>query len=84
MHYKRKPQLRYQAIFQANSRCKMCGKDGSIDGNKGLSFLEIHHIRPLSEGGTDSIENSIVLCPNCHKIEYRNDSYIIFSIIYMY
>lgn len=30
-------------------------------------YLEIHHIVPLSKGGEDSIDNTIALCPNCHR-----------------
>lgn len=28
---------------------------------------EIHHIKPLSEGGDNLSSNLILLCPNCHK-----------------
>lgn len=28
---------------------------------------EIHHINPIAEGGDNSSENLILLCPNCHK-----------------
>lgn len=30
-------------------------------------YLEVHHIRSLSEGGKDIIENVVALCPNCHR-----------------
>jgi len=30
-------------------------------------YLETHHIVPFSEGGEDTIENVIALCPNCHR-----------------
>jgi hypothetical protein len=29
---------------------------------------EIHHITPVSEGGTDEDDNIILLCPNHHKL----------------
>lgn len=28
---------------------------------------ELHHIIPISEGGSNEMENLILLCPNCHK-----------------
>ena len=28
---------------------------------------EIHHKTPLSEGGTNDVENLTVLCPDCHR-----------------
>ena len=30
-------------------------------------FLEVHHIRPLAEGGPEKVENTIAACPNCHR-----------------
>jgi 5-methylcytosine-specific restriction protein A len=30
-------------------------------------YLECHHVRHLAEGGPDTIENAIALCPNCHR-----------------
>jgi len=59
--------VRRHAIIQAGSKCQLCHLDGAIDGNEGQSFLEIHHLKRLSEGGEDSLQNIVVLCPNCHK-----------------
>lgn len=28
---------------------------------------DVHHIRPLSQGGSDLMENMLCLCPNCHR-----------------
>jgi hypothetical protein len=36
----------------------------SDDGN---SYCEVHHIRPLAEGGEDTIENVVCLCPAHHR-----------------
>lgn len=33
----------------------------------GRPYLEVHHIKPLSEGGTDFIENVACLCPAHHR-----------------
>ncbi|WP_333873635.1 HNH endonuclease [Methylobacter sp.] len=30
-------------------------------------FLEVHHMIPLSKNGIDAVENTIALCPNCHR-----------------
>jgi len=32
---------------------------------------DIHHIVPLNEGGPDTVENKIPLCPNCHRMTHR-------------
>ncbi len=29
--------------------------------------LDVHHIKPKAEGGTNNLKNLIVLCPNCHR-----------------
>jgi hypothetical protein len=33
---------------------------------KHLHKVQVHHIVPREDGGTDDIENAIPLCPNCH------------------
>ena len=33
----------------------------------GTPFLEVHHVIPLAKRGEDTIENTIALCPNCHR-----------------
>ncbi len=35
-------------------------------------FVDVHHIVPLKEEGTDDIDNAVSLCPNCHR-DYGND-----------
>lgn len=32
---------------------------------------ELHHIVPISEGGSPGVNNTILLCPNCHKKVHR-------------
>ena len=34
---------------------------------KGDPYLETHHIEWLSKGGEDTIDNTVALCPNCHR-----------------
>lgn len=38
-------------------RCCICGI---------LHRVQLHHIIPKEDGGTDEIDNAIPLCPNCH------------------
>lgn len=44
--------------------CESCG----YTINSGRNYLELHHIKPLSEGGDDTFENMVLLCPNCHRM----------------
>lgn len=48
-------------LFQeTGSRCPNCQEAD-------VAALQIHHIRPLAQGGGDDEENLIVLCSNCHS-----------------
>ncbi|CAK2642980.1 5-methylcytosine-specific restriction enzyme A [Vibrio crassostreae] len=29
--------------------------------------MEVHHVKFLSKGGSDTITNAAALCPNCHR-----------------
>ena len=41
--------------------CEMCLKDGRL-----TPVEEVHHIKPLSQGGTHSNDNLMSLCQSCH------------------
>lgn len=41
--------------------CVICGFDYE-------PVLEIHHILPVSSGGSNDVDNLFPLCPNCHAI----------------
>ncbi|WP_196607201.1 HNH endonuclease [Pectinatus frisingensis] len=32
-----------------------------------MSYLEVHHVIPLSKDVDDTADNAIALCPNCHR-----------------
>lgn len=51
----------------ANGVCQLCGGNAPFCGKDGEPFLETHHIIWLSKGGSDTIENTVALCPNCHR-----------------
>lgn len=53
-------QIREQYIV-AKPFCEMCRKYGKLN-----KAVEVHHIVPLSEGGTNKFSNLISLCHRCH------------------
>lgn len=55
--------LRKQILKLVN-KCDICG-----DFTK--EILQVHHIIPVKEGGTNNADNLIVLCPNCHYKAHR-------------
>lgn len=65
--YERDPLVKAWVLHNANDKCELCGKRGPFIDTKGRFFLEVHHVVPLAEGGADIIENTVALCPNCHK-----------------
>ena len=50
----------------------------------GQSYLESHHIKPRAQGGHDSLDNVVALCPNCHRkmdvLDAENDREKLFEI----
>lgn len=32
-----------------------------------LPYLEIHHVKTLATGGADTVDNTVAICPNCHR-----------------
>lgn len=58
----------------ANGVCQLCGLPAPFKDSNQKDYLETHHIHWLSKGGSDSIENVVALCPNCHrKMHIVND-----------
>lgn len=51
----------------ANGICQLCDQPAPFKDNKGLPYLETHHIQWLARGGEDTVYNTVALCPNCHK-----------------
>lgn len=52
---------------RANGFCQLCGKPAPFQDKDGKPYLEAHHVIWLGEGGTDSLDNIVALCPNCHR-----------------
>ena len=48
-----------------NYQCAVCSK---------TDYLEMHHIIPKAEGGTDDYDNLILLCPAHHQEMHNRDS----------
>ena len=40
----------------------------------GELYIEVHHVTPLSEGGEDNVNNTVALCPNCHRALHYADN----------
>lgn len=65
--YIRDPSVKAWVIQQADGRCEFCECPAPFLKEDGQPYLEVHHVTPLSEGGSDRISNAVALCPNCHR-----------------
>ena len=55
------------AFLNANPFCEKCKSEGRY-----ILAEEVHHKKPLSEGGTSDFRNLMSLCKSCHsKIHSR-------------
>jgi 5-methylcytosine-specific restriction protein A len=65
--FERDPYVAEWAKRKANGICQLCNSPAPFITIQGDPFLETHHIIPLGQNGKDSIENTVALCPNCHR-----------------
>lgn len=69
--YPRNPDVVAETLFNANGICGSCQKNAPFHRDSdGSPYLEVHHKIPLSEGGDDTVENAIALCPTCHRSKH--------------
>ena len=71
----RDPFIAEYAKRRAKGICQLCGQEAPFQDKDGNPYLESHHIVWLANGGADSIDNTVALCPNCHcKMHVVNDA----------
>lgn len=63
----RDPNVVAWVLLMAKGRCEGCDASAPFVRENAEPYLEVHHIRPLAEGGPDSIDNAIATCPTCHR-----------------
>jgi 5-methylcytosine-specific restriction protein A len=65
--YPRSELVKEFALRHADGVCQGCGNEAPFVDQSGEPFLEVHHLHRRADGGPDSPENVIALCPNCHR-----------------
>lgn len=66
--FRRSPDVVAEALIRANGVCEDCGSNAPFFRfSDGTPYLEVHHVIPMSSGGSDTLENVKALCPNCHR-----------------
>ncbi|HGY9616381.1 HNH endonuclease [Vibrio harveyi] len=66
--YNRSPEVKGWVLNRANGECECCNEEAPFETEEGKPFLEVHHIVPLVDGGSDTVENCAGICPNCHRM----------------
>jgi len=71
--YERDRKARTECIRHYGCGCSVCGIDfGKTYGARGLGFIHVHHLIPLSSIGEryrlDPIKDLRPVCPNCHAM----------------
>lgn len=62
-------------LKRSNGICEACGESAPFFYSFDLPFLEVHHVRHLADGGSDTTSNAVALCPNCHRrLHYSKDA----------
>ena len=66
--YKRNPDIVAEALYRAKGVCEECLNPAPfLKASDNSPYLEVHHKISLSNGGEDTLENVIAICPNCHR-----------------
>jgi 5-methylcytosine-specific restriction protein A len=65
--YDRNPAIAEYAKRRSNGICQLCQQPAPFLRADGTPYLEAHHIIWLAKGGGDTNENTVALCPNCHR-----------------
>ena len=57
-----------EVLERAAGVCEACSAKAPFKRRSdGSAYLEVHHRTRLADGGEDSVDNAIALCPNCHR-----------------
>ena len=67
IQYSRDPAVVAWVLDLANGICESCKKPAPFTKADGTMFLEVHHIKHLADGGSDTVKNAVAICPNCHS-----------------
>jgi 5-methylcytosine-specific restriction protein A len=66
--YCRNPDVVAEVLMRANGLCERCERPAPfLRLSDGSPYLESHHTIRLADEGPDTVENTVALCPNCHR-----------------
>ena len=62
--------LKAYAKWRDGYKCRVCGASSRKDPNV---KLEVHHINRRADGGTDTPDNVVTLCHDCHEAHHKGE-----------
>ena len=65
--FKRCPEVKAWVLRASGGCCESCGEQAPFITAKGKPGLDVHHVKTLADGGPDTVENTVAVCPNCHR-----------------
>jgi len=72
--YTRSTAVKEYVKARADGVCEGCNRPAPFTSKTGEPYLHAHHIHELSEGGSDTVDTVVALCPNCHyKVHHGED-----------
>lgn len=81
--FSRDPKVVAWILRNSNGICESCNEPAPFTKPDGDFYLEVHHLRRLADGGSDTITNAVAVCPNCHRrLHYANDRNEVLSNLY--
>lgn len=64
----RNPDVVAAVLIRAKGKCEGCESPAPFKrASDDTPYLEVHHRVHLADGGDDTVENAVALCPNCHR-----------------
>ena len=72
--YSRDTAVKAWVLYQAYGKCECCCENAPFKLPNGRPYLEVHHLIQLADGGADTINNCIAICPNCHRNLHYGES----------
>lgn len=73
--FKRSPYVIAEVLLRAAGICESCESPAPFTRADGRPYLEVHHRIRLADGGDDTVENAIAVCPNCHRERHFGAAY---------
>jgi len=70
-------------LSRANGACEACEVKAPFTTSLGRPYLEVHHMIHLANNGADTVDNTVAVCPNCHKeLHYGVNSLALSELVY--